>query len=175
MKKINGIHTLSAHEQLAILAWYNTTKKLLWVIFMMLIAATIIHIYLQKYYLHTCTPCISPTYTEIIAKKHATHSIYIRNQKQKNSEQQQSSVLITNYATIINLHTEPSTTTQLTELQLSPQGITTHYAITNRNAIQICIDRLNASPVIKQASFESIDQKNTTIQSNCVIKATWQK
>ena len=175
MKKINGIHTLSAHEQLAILAWYNTTKKLLWGVFMVLITATTTHIYLQKYYLHTCTPCISPTYTEIIAKKHATQNTCIRNQKQKNTEQQQTSALITNYATIINLHTEPSTTTQLTELQLSPQGITTHYAITNRNAIQTCIDRLTVSPVIKQVSFESIEQKSTSTQSNCVIKATWQK
>ena len=173
MKKINGIHAISAQEQLTIVYWYTITKKILYATIVILATLTITRVYLQKYYLRTCSPCISPAYAETIAKKHAAQTTCMRKQKQKDTELQQSSALISNYATIINLHTEPSTTAQLTDLQLSPQSIIAHYVIANRTAIQTCLERLTASPVIKQASFESIEQK--TNLCTCVIKATWQK
>ncbi len=173
MKKINGIDTLSTHDQRAIMQWYGITKSLLCVVIMILIATTATLWCIQKYYAHPCNPCISPAYAAVIAKKYAAYTAAIHIQKQKNDESQKTTALIANYVALINLHITQPATIQLTDLHLSTQGVSAHYTVTNRAALQDCLNRMIQSSVVYEAAIESIEQKNKSTTINCVIKATW--
>lgn len=173
MKKAHTVSTISAHEQLVIMQWYSITKKLFCLLIMVLTACTFTYWYLQNYYMRTCRPAISAAYAEMVAKKHATQAVCVRNQKQKEAELQKSSAMIANYAGIINLHIDATHNAQLTELKLSPSDIIARYAVPNRNSIQSCIDKLSESSAVVTVSLESVEQKNNA--STCTIHALWKK
>ena len=94
MKKINGIITFSTDEQIAILHWYVTTKRLLCTIIMILIAATATLWYIRTYYARPCKPCISPAYAAVVAKKYAAYTAAHHNQKKREDEYQKTATLI---------------------------------------------------------------------------------
>src|SRR5262245_33259207 len=172
-KKINGIDTVSPQQQMIIVQWYMITKRIVLIVIMLLCAATITLWYLHRHYIPNCKPCITKAYADSINKKHAAKINCSHAQKEREIERQHGTAQITNYAAVIGLHTEPASFAQLIDLRLTSQNLIARYALTNRDAVQQCIERLEANSVIQKATFESIEQKNN--MNTCTVHATWKK
>lgn len=173
MKKINGIDTISAQEQIAIIRWYSISKQIIIVIISLLITITCTQWYLLRRYTPSCKPCITASYAEVINKKHAEKTSHMHTKKTVKTEQERGNTVLKNYLSFIESHLNKTSSAQLTDVRLTPQGFDAHYSSPHRSAVQHQLKELSENTAVKSVSLHSIEQKNTTTTSS--FSGTWKE
>lgn len=173
MAKINTIDSLSMSAQRAIKKWYTYSVYIVTLIVLILFGTTGAHLYYASTN-QACTPRINQLYTNSLQQKHNSLISQKKKAKLLVSLQEKGKKHIEQYTSVLLAHIQKPTLLNITDLYLSPSGITALYTINSLTSVQACIHDLNTIPNIAATIFESLDQQNIkTRGATCTIKATW--
>ena len=173
MKKINGIDTISAQQQVAIIRWYSISKQIVITLISLLITITCTQWYVLSRYTPNCKPCISASYADTISKKHAEKTGHVRTKKTVKTEQERGNTVLKNYISFIEFHLNKTPQAHLTDVRLTPQGFDARYNSPHRSSVQHQLKDLSAHNVVSSVSLDTIEQKNNTTTSS--LSGTWKE